>query len=432
MPIETLVMPIIRIVPREENDDGRYRTSSDDLQLRENDAGGRASDWPCLFGQITHANQLCGPDIDRFKAALSDGVPITVACTQEAPLFQRVGGRSRPLPSAHLRQHSRNRGMVEGRGRGWPKTRGADRGGGEDTPSISMVTLESRGVALIYGRGEVAIEVGRRLSDRLDITVLLTKPCDVTPCHSNEFPVLKGSVRNARGHLGQFELTIDDYAFPAPSSRRRLEFGAPRNGAVSTCDVVLDISGGKPLFPAHEFASRLSMRRSPRPCRSRKTDRDAGHLVGTFDKPRYIQFDKSLCAHSRSGITGCTRCLDLCPTGAITPNGNAVAIDPAVCEGCGSCAAACPTRSRILCAAGRGCAMRRLRTLVQAYRKAGGINAVVLFHDGDHGQPLIDALARFGDGLPANVLPVRVNEVTQVGPEAIAALFAYGVAGTAC
>ena len=76
--------------------------------------------------------------------------------------------------------------------------------------------------------------------------------------------------------------------------------------------------------------------------------------------------------------------------------------------------------------------MRRLRTLFQAYRKAGGSNAVVLFHDGDHGAPLIDALARFGDGLPANVLPVRVNEVTQVGPEAIAALFAYGEPAPVC
>jgi hypothetical protein len=41
-------------------------------------------------GQITQANQLCGLDIGRFKVALADGVPITVACTQEAPLFQRV------------------------------------------------------------------------------------------------------------------------------------------------------------------------------------------------------------------------------------------------------------------------------------------------------------------------------------------------------
>src|SRR5262249_54553383 len=49
-------------------------------------------------------------------------------------------------------------------------------------------------------------------------------------------------------------------------------------------------------------------------------------------------------------------------------------------------------------------------------------------HDEAHGVPLIDALARFGDGLPANVLPVAVNEVTQIGLEAIAAAFAYGAA----
>jgi ferredoxin len=73
--------------------------------------------------------------------------------------------------------------------------------------------------------------------------------------------------------------------------------------------------------------------------------------------------------------------------------------------------------------------MRKLRTLMLAYRNAGGCDGVVLFHDGDHGEPLIDALARFGEGLPANVLPVRVNEVTQVGLEAIAALFAYGAVG---
>src|SRR3982074_2475365 len=41
-------------------------------------------------GKITQANQLCGLELDRFKAALADGAPITVACTQEAPLFQEV------------------------------------------------------------------------------------------------------------------------------------------------------------------------------------------------------------------------------------------------------------------------------------------------------------------------------------------------------
>jgi ferredoxin len=47
-------------------------------------------------------------------------------------------------------------------------------------------------------------------------------------------------------------------------------------------------------------------------------------------------------------------------------------------------------------------------------------------HDEAHGAPLIEALARFGDGLPAHVLPFAVNEITQVGLESIAAAFAYG------
>src|SRR4029079_6798487 len=50
----------------------------------------------------------------------------------------------------------------------------------------------------------------------------------------------------------------------------------------------------------------------------------------------------------------------------------------------------------------------------------------MLLHDGDHGTVLIDALARHGDGLPAHVLPLAVNELTQVGLETIAAAFAYG------
>jgi hypothetical protein len=183
-------------------------------------------------GRITQANQLCGLEIDQFKAALADGVPITVACIQEAPLFREVAEDLVPSSALTFVNIRETAGWSKDAAAAGPKAAALIAAAGEDTPPIALVTLESRGVALIYGRDEAAIEVGRRLADRLDITVLLTKPGDVSPRHSNEFPVLKGSVRNARGHLGQFELTIDDYAFPAPSSRRRLEFGVPRNGAV--------------------------------------------------------------------------------------------------------------------------------------------------------------------------------------------------------
>ena len=148
--------------------------------------------------------------------------------------------------------------------------------------------------------------------------------------------------------------------------------------------------------------------------------------MGTFDKPRYITFTDHLCAHSRSKIVGCTRCLDLCPTGAIAPAGNHVKIDEYVCAGCGACAAVCPTGAAAYALPPVDALIGKLRTLLATFRDAGGSRPILLFHDADHGGQLIDALARHGDGLPANALPVAVNEVTQVGLETIAAAFAYG------
>ncbi|MFU0504258.1 4Fe-4S binding protein [Pseudaminobacter sp. NGMCC 1.201702] len=380
-------------------------------------------------GNVTRHDHLCGAELGEFRHAVSAGEAIVVACTQETPLFREVAeslSSDAPLSFANIRE---NGGWSRDAAAAGPKAAALIAAAIEEPPLVTPVTLESAGVALIYGCDDVAVEAGRQLADRLDITVLLTRPGDITPRAVNEFPVLKGSVRNAQGYLGRFELTIDDYALPAPSSREKLRFGPARDGAVSNCDLILDLSGGMPLFPAHELRPGY-VRADPRdPLAVEKAIAEAGNLVGTFDKPLFIRFDASLCAHSRSKITGCTRCLDLCPTGAITPNGDAVAIDPAICGGCGFCAATCPTGAASYAVPPADMLMSRLRTLLQTYTKAGGVGPRILFHDGDHGRPLIDALARFGDGLPAEVIPVAVNEVSQVGPEAIAAAFAYGATG---
>src|SRR3989440_9124372 len=354
--------------------------------------------------KVTQANQLCGQELERFKQALADGAPITVACTQEAPLFREVAENSpqAQLTFVNIRETG---GWSRDAAAAGPKAAALIAAAGEDMPPISLVTLESGGVALIYGRDEVAIEAAQRLADRLDITVLLSKPADVVPRRTNEFPVLKGTVRNPRGHLRAFELTIDDYALPLPSSRAKLLFGPSRDGATSTCDLILDLSGGTPMFPAHELRPGY-LRADPRDRAAvERAIADAGGLVGTFDKPRFIDFNETLCAHSRSAITGCTRCLDLCPTGAITPNGNSVLIDANVCAGCGSCASVCPTGAASDALPSVDALMRRVGTRGGSDVEAGGSNPVVLFHDGEHGEAIIDALARFGAGLPANVLP---------------------------
>ena len=380
-------------------------------------------------GELRLGNQLCRRELNSFKAALAAGGPVTVSCTQEAPLFTEVAeevGAAEPVAYANIRETA---GWSKDAAAAGPKIAALLAAAAEPMPAAALVGLESKGVALIYGRDEVAIAAAEKLADHLDVTVLLTKPGEIAPRHANDFPVLQGTIVSAKGHLGAFELRINDYAVPAPSSRTRLVFSSSRDGATSHCDLILDLSGGTPLFTAYDLRSGY-LRADPRdPAAVERVLFEASHLVGEFDKPRFVDFHAELCAHSRSRIIGCTRCLDVCPTGAISPAGNRVAIDPYVCAGCGSCASVCPTGAAEYALPPADALMRKVRTLMLAYRNAGGRDGVVLFHDGDHGEPLIDALARFGDGLPANVLPVRVNEVTQVGLEALAALFAYGAVG---
>ena len=299
----------------------------------------------------------------------------------------------------------------------------------EATPAFPFVTLSSDGVILIYGRGEIAIEAGRLLADHLDVTIMITKPSQIMPPAITSFPIVQGTIRNAKGYLGSFELTIDDYAAPRPSSRDALVFEAPRNGLTSRCDIVLDLSGGTPLFPAHDLRDGYLRADPGDPAAMLRAVLKARDLVGSFDKPRYINFTAEICVHSRSKLAGCHRCLDLCPTGAITSDGDHVKINAEVCAGCGQCAATCPTGAATYALPPADTLLHKLRAMLLTYREAGGANAIVLFHDSEHGSALIDALARHGDGLPANVLPFTVNEVTQVGLEALVASFAYGAAG---
>ena len=379
----------------------------------------------CRGSQVTTARQLCRAELDRFRKAAASGEPITVGCTQEAPLFSELEDDTgnADILYVNIRETA---GWSADAAQAGPKMAALLAAAAEPRPAVPFVSLTSEGVVLIYGRDEQAIEVASLLKDHLDVTVLLKPPADIAPPRVTDVPVVRGTLRSAKGHLGAFELIVDDYAQPAPSSRGALSFGASKNGAVSRCDIVLDISGGAPLFTASDLRDGYLRADPGDPAAVLKAVLKARDLVGTFDKPRYITFTEDLCAHSRSRIVGCNRCLDLCPTGAIVPNGDHVAIDAHICAGCGQCAAVCPTGAASYALPPADALMRKLRTLLIAYREAGGAQPIVLIHDDPHGAPLIDALARFGDGLPANVLPLPVNEVTQVGLETIAAAFAYG------
>jgi ferredoxin len=380
----------------------------------------------CRKDQVTTAVQLCRAELDRFRDLARQETPLTVACTQEAALFSQAaseGGRAAPISFVNIRETA---GWSSDAAAAGPKMAALLAAAEERAPAPPSVSLQGGGVILVYGRDETAVEAGDLLKDHLDVTVLIKPPAEMLPPRVVEFPVAKGRVSGASGHFGAFEITVDEFALASPSSRTALSFGASRNGARSRCDIILDLSGDAALFAAADLRDGY-LRADPGDAAAMlRAVLKARDLVGSFEKPRYVAFDATLCAHSRSQKIGCTRCLDLCPAGAISPAGDHVAIDPNICAGCGQCAAACPTGAVSYAMPPEDALMRKLRALLLAYREAGGENPVVLLHDEPHGAPLIDALARFGDGLPARVLPIAVNEVTQVGLESIAAAFAHG------
>ena len=370
--------------------------------------------------------QLCRAQLGNFQRAILGEGPVLVACTQEAPLFTEVAAEDNPQAELSFVNIRERAGWSEQAAEAGPKIAALLAEAALDIAPTPGVSFESKGVCLVYGRDELALEAAKQLAGRLEVTVLLTEPAEILPPRVMDVPVFRGTITGARGHLGSFAINLNGYAAAQPSSRQGLAFEAPRDNAFSECDLILDLTGGTPLFPGAERRDGYLRPDPGNPAAVQKAIFEIAELVGEFEKPRYIAYDGAICAHGRSAKTGCTRCLDLCPLGAITPAGDQVAIDPFVCGGCGACASVCPTGAATYQLPPVEDLFTRLRTLLAAFAEAGGRDPVLLIHDERHGAEMISLMARFGRGLPAWVLPFAVNEVTQLGLDALAAALAYG------
>lgn len=388
---------------------------------------GKALARACVAAGPNAVNhRLCRAELDNLLSAAKAGKPLVIGCTQEEPLLaEALAGAGVAASFANIRERAL---WSDEAARAMPKVAALLAETALDPPAVPALTLKSAGVCLVYGRDDVALVAAHQLADRLDVTLLLSKPAEILPPRVMKVPTYRGTIAIAKGHLGAFELVVNDYAPTKPSSRSALAFEPPRDGAKTLCDLILDLSGGAPLFAGGERRDGY-LRPDPKSPASVQTALFAiANLVGEFEKPRYIDFKSELCAHSRSQIVGCTRCLDVCPTGAIAPAGDSVVVDAFACGGCGACNSVCPTGAADYAMPPIDFLAKRLRTLLAAYAKAGGEKAALLVHDPRKGAEVIDAMARFGRGLPARVIPFAVNEVTQLGFEFLVLAFAYGAA----
>ncbi|WP_413720685.1 4Fe-4S dicluster domain-containing protein [Silicimonas sp. MF1-12-2] len=369
---------------------------------------------------VKTSDRLCTVDLDVAAKALEQDGTTLIACGQMATLFEEL---AEELDAGRLM-------TVDIRDRaGWTADRSAAPKQAAllaeavlPRPATPSKDVVSEGTCLVLGTSGIALPAAQALSAQLAVTCILgDAPDDLIPTAA--YDVALGRLRSATGALGGFAITIDGYRPMQPGGRGPAEFGEAVNGAKSTCDIIVDLRGEGPLFPADHKREGYVRADPGDPLAVRAVIAEAMQMQGVFEKPLYIRFEESLCAHSRASRPGCDRCLTVCPTGAITPNGDTVAIDPDICAGCGACAAVCPSGAASYDDPPVGYLYSRLRTLASAYRKAGGKSPRVLFHDPEHGGEMIRLSARFGRGLPADVIPVEVPNVEGVGhAEMLAAL----------
>lgn len=367
---------------------------------------------------------LCGTQAEASAKALSEG-DVIVACAQERAFFEMLAEELGAETPRCVDIRDRAGWSDDGPSAG-PKQAALAAEAFLKLPVPKVVDVISEGTCLIVGRGEVAFAAAAQLCDTLAVTVLQTDVADVPV--DRRFDVVRGEVWNLTGALGGFRVRINRFSDLLAGGRGAFSFSAPKDGAVSECDVVIDLTGDPALVPApHKREGYL--RADPRqPAAVATMLSEAVQLVGTFEKPLYIALEPALCAHSRAEQAGCSKCLNICPTGAITSDGDHVAIDSMICAGCGACAALCPSGAIAYDAPPVAAVFRRLETLSSTYRKAGGKAPRVLVHDAEHGSEMISLAARFGRGLPADVIPFEMDSLAAFGHAEMMAALSSGFA----
>ncbi len=367
---------------------------------------------------------LCDRELDVTAEALRNGETI-IACGQQRSFFQDLAAELEV--SAPLCVDIRDRaGWSKDAKNSAAKMAALIAEGLLPTPNTKTFDIQSDGVCLILGRDESALQVAKMLSQQLSVTVLLPEPVDLAPSDIVDFDLIIGEMRNASGSLGHFAVTIDGLRSPRPSGRGSMEYTSPKDKGSSQCDIILDLRGGAPLFSADAKRDGY-LRADPRDQIAVSAAAiSASNLMGTFEKSLYVTFAEELCAHERAGQSGCSRCLNVCPTGAILPGTDHISIDPNICAGCGSCAAVCPSGAVSFDDPADSFVHRRIQTLLDTYRDAGGKIPSLLIHDTEFGRPLLEYAARYGDGLPAHVLPLEVSNLAGIDHSLCLAALTYG------
>lgn len=367
-------------------------------------------------------SHLCTKQLDIAAKEIERGDAL-IACLQEAEIFEELADELN-APSPHFIDIRDRAGWNDTGADATPKMAALINDFQLERPVTKLFDVSSEGRCLIIGAADVALPAAAKLAEQLSVTVLLSGASEMPM--NRLFDVVAGNLLNINGTLGNFSLTIDALRQLIPGGRGEFGMSEPQDGGQTQCDIVFDLSGNTPLFPAPQKRDGYIIADPGNPLAVEKAIAEAVQLVGNFEKPFYIKNQEHLCAHSRAQITGCSKCIDVCPTGAITPNGEHVSIDPMVCAGCSSCVSLCPSGALTYEYPTTDFLFRRIENLARSYIKAGGKAPRLLVYDSDFGAEMISLNSRFDRGLPIDTLPLEVETLTMFGHAEMLAALASG------
>ena len=423
---------------------------------------------------------LCRQEVGSVIKAFEGSDSLVIACTQESALFDELAGQSEkalfaPLRFINIREVA---GWTQEAKESGPKIAAllalADM---PEADPVPVVNYASEGRLLIVGPGAQALPWAEKLSTSLDVSVLCTEP-SALPIARN-FPIYSGKVTKLDGYLGNFVVDWDlqnpidpemctrcgacvevcpsgaiDESFQIDldkcKSHRECVTACAGIGAINFDRVELKRNSEFDLVMDLRIDPQMRMSQTPQgyfapgqdPFEQALVASQLLGMVGEFEKPKYFAYNEKVCAHGRNGKVGCSACIDVCSTAAITSlfkNGQGtVEVNPNLCMGCGACSTVCPSgamRYNYPSVSHQG---KELKTLAQVFgaesaKRKQSVAPSLLLHTLTAGTQALDLLGRSAhlkpkqvQGLPAYVLPYGIEHIASTGLDLWLGALSYG------